>query len=207
VNKYSKKIKKVGIDIDGILCDFTGEMVRILRNKLNVPLPEGYQPEDWGWVSANLPVDAMDKAWDIIYDTENFWEKLNPNLDNIMTMSEWFGENAEKGCDIFFITARSDTAGRSAKHQSERWLREFLGQPKQAITVLPVKSGLDKAEMVYTLELNFSIDDNTPTICNNKGIKGHSAYLLNRPWNRDSRFYDLKTVDSLKEFLDIVDSK
>ncbi len=197
--------KKLAIDIDGVLADFTWDMVKVLRT-LGVDLPEDYQSTDWGWTEANLPRDAMDKAWRIIDSTPYFWENLRPHMDNVLAMAEFFHEHAGKDCDIFFITARKDGVGRSTKAQSERWLYSYLGQPSEAISVLPVKSGLDKAEVIYALQLTHSIDDHTPTIVNNKSLKnGHKAYLLDRPWNQDGKFYDLKIVHSLREFFDKVE--
>jgi 5'(3')-deoxyribonucleotidase len=198
--------KKLAIDLDGVLADFTIEMVRILRTELGVDLPADYQATDWMWTEADLPKNAMNKAWDIIDATPHFWEMLNPLMPNIITMAEYFNEHAGKDRDIFFITARKDGFGSSTKAQSERWLYQYLGQPKSAITVLPVKSGLDKAEVIYALQLTHSIDDHTPTICNNNSLKnGHKAYLLDQPWNQDGKSYGLKIVHSLNEFFEEVE--
>lgn len=193
--------KKYGIDIDGVLAEFDPAMVKVL-NQLGMNLPINFHPTDWGWSNANLPTGMMDKAWNIIDTTENFWESLTPTTD-IMTMAMFFHEHADNDADIYFITARKAGVGRSPRLQSERWLYDYLGQPKQTISVLPVNSGMDKVDILHALHIDTSIDDHTPTIVNAKTIKpNHRAYLLDKPWNQDGKFYDLKIVKSLREFFE-----
>jgi hypothetical protein len=193
--------KKYGIDIDGVLANFDQAMIKVMR-KLGINLPDDFHPSDWNWGNANLPSDGMARAWAIIDATENFWESLTPTED-ILTMATFFHEHADNDCDIYFITAREDSAGRSVRKQSENWLREYLGHPKQTINVLPSKSGMDKVDILHAMHVDCSIDDHTPTIVNAKTLKpNHRAYLLNKPWNQDGKFYSLKIVNSLKEFFE-----
>lgn len=193
--------KKYGIDIDGVLANFDGTFVKVL-NSLGMQLSTDFHPSDWNWGNANLPPGMMDKAWDIIDATPNFWESLTPTED-IVTMAMFFHEHADIDADIYFITARKDGVGRSTRHQSENWLKEYLGQPKQTITVLPTNSGMDKVDVLHSMHIDCSIDDHTPTIVNAKTLKpNHKAYLLNKPWNQDGKFYGLTIVHSLAEFFD-----
>ena len=194
---------KLGIDIDGVLANFDERFVGILQS-LGIKIPSDFQPNNWSWSNAGLQPDTMDKAWKIIDSTPLFWESLKP-YSNIVDMAEFFREYADKKYEIYFITARKDGVGRGTREQSERWLREHMLNPTQTITVLPVKSGLDKAEIIYALQLDYSIDDHAPTVTNNKTIKGHKAFLLDRSWNQDGKFYDLKIVKTLKEFFNEVE--
>lgn len=190
-------LKKLAIDLDGVLANFGEKFVSILRNNLGVRIPSDYVPNDWGW--KEVSPDLQKKAWDIIDTIPNFWESLKPTSD-IVDMAEFFHEYVDKKYECYFITARKDGVGRGPREQSERWLRENLINPKQTINVLPVRNGLDKAEIIYAMHLDYSIDDHMPTVVNNKAIKEHGAYLLDKPWNRDGRSYSLKTVKTLKEF-------
>lgn len=193
--------KKYGIDIDGVLANFDGNMVRVM-NSIGMNLPLDFHPTDWGWGNANLFPDTMKKAWAIIDNTENFWESLTPTED-IITMANFFHEHAERDCDIYFITARKEGEGRSARHQSERWLREYMGGPKQAINVLPTNSGMHKAAILEAMGITVSIDDHVPTVCNAKTLRpNHRSYLLDKPWNQDGKSYELKIVQSLREFFE-----
>jgi hypothetical protein len=192
-------MKKLGVDIDGILANFDEKFVSILRKQCGINIPSNFQPNDWSWSNAGVTPEIMDKAWDYIDSTPCFWETLKPYPD-ITDMAAFFHEYADRKYEIYFITARKDGVGRGTREQSERWLREYMINPKQTINVLPVKSGLDKAEIIYAMHLDYSIDDHAPTVTHNKSIKDHKAFLLDRPWNQDGKFYNLKIVKTLKEF-------
>ncbi len=81
------------------------------------------------------------------------------------------------------------------KIQSEVWLRN------QGLTgtVYCATPGNKKAELIEQLGIAYSLDDYPETIriCNE--VKGHKAYLLDRPWNRWA--YTLPRVYSMTEFL------
>ena len=197
--------KSVGIDIDGVLADFTTRFVEILREHLGIELPENYQPSDWDWTSANLPPRTMDKAWHIIDNMQDFWLDLKPLMPNVLDLEWFFKEHAGKDFDVYFITARKDGAGHTVKTQSETWLSYWMNKPDAPITVLPVNSGMDKVDVLHALSVDYCIDDHTPTIVNAKSAyKKGKAYLLDQPWNQDGRFYRVKRVNKLKEFFDII---
>lgn len=196
---------KIGIDVDGILSDFITSFVKVL-NKLfpQLSLPADFQPTDWGWHNISPPLDdkMMGRAWDSVRNTPNFWEECSPTSD-IVSMASFFHEHADYDHEIYFITARIETAGRSARHQTENWLKEHLGNPKQTVNVLVVHSGMDKVDVQHALNIHASIDDHTPTVVNAKsGLRNHKAYLLDKPWNQDGRNYGLRIVKSLHEFFE-----
>lgn len=197
--------KSVGIDIDGVLADFTTAFVKVLREKLHIDIPAEYVPQDWGWISANLPPKAMDRAWRIIDTQEDFWLGLSPMMPNVLDLEWFFKEHAGKDFDVYFITARKDGAGHSVKSQSEVWLRHWMNKPDAPITVLPVNSGMDKVDVLHALSVDYCIDDHTPTIVNAKSAyKKGKAFLLDQPWNQDGEFYNVKRVAKLKDFFDII---
>jgi hypothetical protein len=59
-----------------------------------------------------------------------------------------------------------------------------------------------KINLMAEYEISFSIDDKAETVemCN-RLLTGHQAYLLDRPWNQDSKE---PRVYSMEEFLDKV---
>lgn len=201
-------MKSVGIDIDGVLADFVSAMVDVIRYKMGITsLPENYRPSDWSWLSSNISAGTMKEAWRIIDQTEDFWMKLQPIYPNIENMKKFFLKHADKDFDIYFITARNEGAGRSVKTQSESWLRYHLNDPDAVVTVLPTNSGMHKVDILYALDIDFSIDDHSPTVTNAKStIKKHKAYLLDQPWNQDGKFYGVNTVKSLQDFFDIIEA-
>ena len=101
---------KYGIDIDGILADFTSAMVKVLNKHFNTSLPSSFVPSDWGWQNANLKPGVFNDAWKIIYETENFWYSLDA-LPSVDTMRTYFNKYADIKYEFYFITSRRDTVG------------------------------------------------------------------------------------------------
>src|SRR5579872_3505437 len=131
------------MDLDGVLADVVPSIVKVL-NKLGFDLPPNYINQDWGWTDAKLPPTALSRAWDSIKNTTNFWESLKPTSD-IVSMAEFFWEKSNV-VDIYFITARPETKGRTTRQQTTNWLREYMNFPQGDINVLVVDSGMYKAK-------------------------------------------------------------
>lgn len=191
--------KKIGVDIDGVLCDFTGKFASILRDKFHIPLPKDFQPTDWHWKNANVSKDTISKAWEIIDSTPYFWESLAP-LPDVISMALFFHEYVDKHCEIYFITARREGAGRGTREQTERWLREYLANPKQALNIIPVTKGELKKHVIHAMGIDHFIDDHAPTIKEATSVSTCDSYLLHKPWN-SSEQEGLKVVKSLSDFL------
>src|SRR5579863_3507615 len=187
--------KKYGIDLDGVLSDFTTRMRDVLNRLFDLKLTDSFVPTDWDWKNANLEPHMMKHAWEVIKNTPNFWENAAPT-SNILTMANWFHDHGDQ---CYFITARVETAGRSAKQQTENWLREYLGYPNQDIKVYVTKSGLDKKPVLEELGINKFIDDHLDTLKHIRSLSNCKSYLLDQPWNRDTR-EGLRVVYSLAEF-------
>ena len=147
----------------------------------------------------------MKEAWNIIDSTENWWETIPP-FEDIKIMEDYFKANVEKNCEIYFMTARRQSLGFTSRLQTEHWLYKYLNCPIQTINVIPVPHAMNKVAIIDAMSLDFSIDDHTPSIVNATSIKDHhKAFLLNRPWNTDGKYYGIKSVNSLKEFFNEVD--
>lgn len=198
----NKPRKKLGIDCDGVLCDFTPRMKKLLNELFGMKIPPDLEPTSWDWLNFGVTPQHMIKVWERIREMPNFWEESIPSKD-IVDMAEWFSDHADRDCEVFFVTSRIETAGRSAREQTARWLREYLGNPKQDINVIVTSSGMHKAAVLEVLEIGASLDDFTPTIINSKTIPKHRGYLLDKPWNQDGKNYGVRRVYSVREFLEI----
>lgn len=196
--------KKYGIDIDGVLANFSFGFVGILR-EMGLNLPANYEPDNWSWTSAGVDDYIMKEAWKLIdNDKPHFWEDLKPHEEDMNYMSEFFNKNADRSCEIYFITSRNSSPNKEfIRVQTERWLRKHLGNPKQLINVIPVTHAMNKINVIDALELDASVDDYLPTIINARSIRErHHAYLLAKSWNVDRIGYSVEVVNSLKEFFD-----
>ena len=193
--------KKYGIDIDGVLADFASGFTLILR-ELGLKLPTDYTPSDWNWTNGGVDSYIMKEAWKLVDSKPDFWTTLKPHED-MKYMTEFFNKNADKTCEIYFITSRNSSPGEFVRVQTEKWLRYYLEYPIQSINVIPVNHAMNKINVIDALGLDASIDDYLPTIINARSIRDrHHAYLLARPWNVDRIGYSVETVNSVKEFFD-----
>lgn len=195
--------KRISIDIDGVLSQFTGQ-VNAIANKLwpgKVPLD--YEPPDWYWTDVFTKKD-WDSVWEVIRGTENFWATSKPYERNVDDLRNFLNTSP---MDVFFVTSRAVTAGDSVGQQTFNWMSK-QGLPIAGnwnySAIVPVPDSKKKRQVIEGLEISYSVDDLGPTVemCNQ--IPGHTAFVLDRPWNRDKEYGP--RVFSLKEFFDKVEA-
>ena len=116
------KTFRIGIDVDGVLANFCGGMVALLRSlgcTTNLPLDNPTFPAVWYWNKHyGVPDDLWTKAWQVINEEETFWVHLKdlPNTrQDVTTLHQVFSN----GHEIYFITSRP---GLRSKFQTEAWL-------------------------------------------------------------------------------------
>ena len=168
-----------------------------------------FKSEPTGWDFSNLlPKEEFDKVFEEIRKTEKFWYKLRPYIDNVNALQTFIWTN--KDVDVYFVTAREETIGKSVLEQTTDWLFAYKLWPnKLRSTVIPVKSGKIKHEIMRAVGIEYSIDDYPETVrlCNE--VPGHKAFLLDRPWNGGVELVGYEQtkynrVFSLSEYLNII---
>ena len=158
-----------------------------------------YVPHNWDYTDVFTKEDWQ-KVWADIKNTNQFWSTLPGYAENILPVQSFLWE---PGCpDVYYITSRATTVGDSVQRQSYHWLNN-VGIFRPGVTsIIPVSDPAHKNQFMQALKIKFSLDDYGPTVvqcnCNNE----HTAYLLDRPWNRS--YIALPRVSSMKEYLDIV---
>ena len=98
-----------------------------------------------------------DRIWRVIEATPDFWTTLKPiDRDAIKRLNQLTSEHR---WEVFFITQRPATAGRTVQWQTHKWLVEHgISMPN----VIPLSGGRGKA--AGALQLDYLIDD-TPQNC------------------------------------------
>lgn len=190
---------RISIDIDGVLSRFTDQVVQKVNKIWPGKLPEGYVPQNWDYTDVLAKKD-WDKVWQEIKATEDFWEYSSTYENNVRALSEFL---LEGGKDVFFITSRTTTKGKSVQSQTYNWMaknRLPIADRKNYSAIVPVAKPNLKRQVMEGLDIKMSVDDYGPTVemCNE--IPGHKAFVLDQPWNRD-KYYGPR-VYSLAEFLE-----
>jgi hypothetical protein len=174
---------KLGIDIDGVLADFTTGFQVLTMRTTSKKLPP---PTSWDYMREVLSPSEMTFLWDRIKTTQ-FWHNLMP-LPEASKLLKVFVPFLEANTDneVYFITSRP---GQRAKLQSEQWLREYTKLTNPTVCMIPVEDYACKGHIAKGLGLDLFIDDNIqateavitygPAKCN--------VYLIDQPWNQTSQ--------------------
>lgn len=196
----------IGIDIDGILANFTDSYSPKLTKETGIIFPKASSewPTTWYWdreamKAAGIPADTAkaieNKIWEGIRNS-GFWGELDPlpgakdTLARALDM-RYYGHN------IYFITARP---GNFSKLLTENWLKEngFKFVPTVLITA-------DKGPIARGLALDAFIDDR-PENCSEVLEASHKTrvFLVDAPYNRHYEHEGVERVGSALEALNLL---
>lgn len=193
---------RFGIDLDGVLGNFTAEVITAANSLWPNKTPLDYIPENWDYQGILTP-EEWKQVWAKLMDTENLWLK-EQDLQGVYDLQKFVDKYPL--AQIYFITARAQTKGMSVLVQSTRWLEQRgLWSRFNRSTVIPVEHSQDKLEVIRELKLPFFLDDHAPTISALQQIPNMEAYVLDEPHNRHAEF--LPRVSSVKEYLKIIEER
>ena len=186
---------RIGIDLDGVLADFTTSFFEISRHLFGKP-EVGVLPHDW-YMTGLLTKEECSKTWEAVRNTRNFW--LNLGREKGVTSQNL--RNMAKTNDLVFITARAHTKGYSVQQQSAAWLALEFGLKWPTVIEEDHKGPLASA-----LHLDYFVDDR-PENCLEilKAVPTCKVYLKNLPHNVD--YKEPKSITRVKyfnEFAEIV---
>lgn len=207
-------MKRLGIDLDGVLCDFNTKfidvVIKVTGQDLFPPrpfdIPCWNYPEFYGYLKPDVTA-----VWDYIKSSSYFWECLPTYESTTEDLHQLYGRFLA-GDDITFITSRPSTATITAKRQSELWLLHKFGGGKNHQFIPTVIVTSEKGDAARLLELDAYIDDRwencLDVACtedeNAKNI-GVKVYMVDRPWNRAYQKYaptnDIKVVSNVTDML------
>lgn len=98
-----------------------------------------------------------DLIWKTIESTPNFWTSLRPIEQG--AVERLYQLTAEHNWQVFFITQRPATAGRTVQWQTQQWL---VDQGFLMPSVIPISGG--RGRVASALQLDYLVDD-TPHNC------------------------------------------
>lgn len=188
-------MKRIGLDVDGVLAEFNTPFRELLgeqTGKVLPPIEACCYPTEWAWHrAAGITAEEEAAAWRTITESRRWWRDLPPleGASLLRDLNQAVGE-----VEVYFITARP---GRLAQYQTAAWLEQ---QHFMLPSVLIAPTADDKASVVKGLGLHGFLDDRPENV---RAVVQQSpmtaGFLLDQPWNRDAD--DLERVESVEEFL------
>lgn len=192
---------RIGFDVDGVLGDYPQAYQALIQRVTgrNLFQPgDAENPPTWYWPELRgYTKSEMQTVWEHILEAPDFWQSLLP-LPGVAALDPLIPA-LEDHHDVYYITARP---GRTAKRQTERWLRRQLGYgftPYEP-TVLISHS---KDDAVWALDLHVYIDDNLDNAnAVYEHTEGHTrTYLLDRRYNQGET--DATRVPTVQAMIDL----
>jgi hypothetical protein len=178
---------RVGFDLDGVLADLNGAMVRHARQifpeaelKATPPVADASPPSDApdadrepGEVSpSSLALSSRQERqlWAEIKRTPNFWESLDETEPGIVKR---LADTARaERWEVIFLTSRPKSDGDIVQIQSQRWLRA-KGFEMPSVFVVATSRG----KIAASLELDVVVDDR-PENCLDIAIDSKARAIL-----------------------------
>jgi len=184
---------KISFDLDGVLCDFSREAVKAIRALYRHDLPADYEHEVWSFANILEP-GQWDDCFKFIMQQDNFWTYLPPFKENVAAVREYIDAHGDR--DVYFLTARPECRGGSARHMTSLWLMD-MGLPFHNLIMSPSHSA--KPALMVEHGIQAHLDDYAPIVRACQGLAGARAFVLDRKYNQDAT--DLPRVYSVTDYL------
>lgn len=177
----------LGIDLDGVVCDFGGKANQWLADQLDaLPIPI----DRWDWYKGYG--DEAGPLW------EQLWDAQVPGgffltVDEVPGACDALDDLRRSGHTLVFCTARP----MCAASDTEAWL-EMHGFAGHHLFV----TADSKAKVHMGVDLLF--DDKADTIIRHRAA-GKNAVLFKQPWNRD-HWHQVPSVSGWHEVIHLVEA-
>ena len=185
---------KIVFDIDGVLADFVKGFTTLASQAFYVPITGTLNQPSWQGFPG-MQKHQVCQTWDYVNESNTFWYDLDP----LVTHDELQGiERLRQSHEVYFCTART---GRSAKTQTELWLR-MHGVKYPTVIICKHKGDFCKA-----VGADYAIDDKASNASYiDWQTEGRTkSYLINRPYNQVPAEFlasGVKRVNTVSEFME-----
>lgn len=188
----------IGIDLDGVLADFSGRFISELRKQFGEP-KIGVPQLGWDYKSMPGVTPQMeDTIFEKLRSTFNFWETLKP----LPGCERLVGGLME--FEPIFITQRFPTTGWTAQEQSARWVANNFQIPYPTVIVVEDAKG----PLVDALGCLTFIDDRIDNCLDVFDTAGCYTFLRANTYNQklygisDAAVKRVPTFDAMIEILE-----
>lgn len=193
------KRKRVGIDVDGVLADFTEAFKRKCEKVFPGKVDKDWIPSQWQWGDCGLTKHEVGMVWKEIVEDKHFWEDVKP-LVGAAQLNELIPTIVAKGAAPYFVSSR---AGTNVREQTANWINTFIPNAKTDQHLIIVDNSYHKIEMMHAMRIEAMLDDYAPLITMGKDLPTTRVYLMRARWNEWEReAYNLPSVGSVTEYLE-----
>ena len=168
-------------DIDGVLLDFEGSYIRVLKDYFQLEIPDNYRAESW-WFTDILNKDQFKEGWEHFINSDHF-ARLSPLIDPVL-FNGVFG-----AYPVHFITniplKYLEKRKQNLHNAGFRWDSLHCG----GLVSYDDKPPVTKADIIHQLvkeqEILFFLDDH-PDNCVNvlEQFSQANVWLMSRPFNQ-----------------------
>lgn len=143
---------KLGVDMDGVIVDFTSAFKEEAETVLHRQMPK-IKPT-WAFSNWGITKEERERVWNRIVNTDD-WFYYNCNAyPGVSQLLPWLTEQHE----VFFITTRAETGGMSVQRQTQMHLAD-LGVQFPSVIVTS-----NKGAVAAALQLDAFVDDKTSNV-------------------------------------------
>jgi hypothetical protein len=191
-------MRKLAIDVDGVLANFTDAYASALTKVSGIEFPKASDdfPTEWNWeIPGGCSPEQVSQVWnDHILNNKTFWSLLHP-CEGAGSAIYRLNRMAQQGDEVCFITNRP---GIQSKYQTEKFLYR-LGMNYPTVLV-----AADKLPLLKAMAIEFFIDDRPETI---QEVAADATiphvYLKDTPYNRTQIYpFNVKRIGTLFEALE-----
>jgi uncharacterized HAD superfamily protein len=165
---------KLGVDIDGVLADWTSAFSRFCEGLFNREFPRfatSWNLDNWGFGPGEFK-----QAWEAMCADRFFYSSLSP-LSDLQGFE--FRAFARKH-RVYFVTTRPWTEGATIEYQTANWLGGIIGVSCPTVLVTE-----NKGAVAAALGLDAFIDDKPENLADvHKNSPATWLYLRDWPYNR-----------------------
>lgn len=118
--------KKVVVDIDGVLAEFTYAYSTLAHKVSGGLVPKAHstgRQQTWDW-DGQYSKQLMDECWKRIDESDSFWAEL-PLLCSASEVEELHRLKHEGDVSILYLTGRFDMPTNSVADQTRYWLEKY----------------------------------------------------------------------------------
>jgi 5'(3')-deoxyribonucleotidase len=186
----------VGVDLDGILADFTGLYVECANKRYGRP-PLGTTASNWDMSNITPTKEEADAVWADMRAIPNFWEtmKVYPEVSRGLVYL------LDRQNEVYFPTARALSGPDLVSRQSAIWLRSNFGIEYPRVILSEEKGPLAKA-----LKYDFFIDDRPKNcVAIKDACPDCRVFLKNLPHNASWKEpFNIKRIATVNEFCELI---